>query len=156
MKQQLPETVRPMLAGLRRYAWTLTGDRRTGDWYTRIALETLLEEPYRVRARGDVKAQLYRLFADVLSVAGAASLGGQDGSDADDFSKQGLLALPLLTRHLFLLITLEGFSVERAADLLGIAESEAGSHLAAARDRMRDRLGPVPHEQEEGGSPTIQ
>ena len=136
----LRETVRPVLPNLRRYASVLTGDRRTGDWYTRIALETLLQEPFRVRADGDARFQLYKLFGDVLSVDSVASVDAQDEAESDDVLKRGLLALPLLTRHLFLLVTLEGFSVRRAAQLLGMAKSEADSLLTFARKQMRDRL----------------
>jgi hypothetical protein len=48
--------------------------------------------------------------------------------------------LPFLTRHLFLLVTLEGFSVERAAALLGMTQGEAGSLLARARKQAPDTL----------------
>lgn len=136
----LRETIRPFLSDLRRYASALTGDRRTGDWYTRIALETLLQEPFRVRAGGDVKFQLYKLLGDVLSVDGVASVDTQDEAESDDILKQGLVVLPLLTRHLFLLVTLEGFSVRRAAELLGMAKNEAESLLTFARKQMRDRV----------------
>jgi hypothetical protein len=51
-----------------------------------------------------------------------------------------LLALPLLTRHAFLLVTLEGFSVRRAAELLGMPKNEAESLLTFACKQMRDRL----------------
>jgi len=136
---RLPETVWPIFSDLRRYASALTGDRRMGDWYTRITLETLLQEPFRVRADGDVRFQLYKLLGDALSVDGVASVDAQDETESDDVLKRGLLALPLLTRHLFLLVTLEGFSVRRAAELLGMAKDEADSLLAFARKQMRDR-----------------
>jgi hypothetical protein len=86
----LRETVRPILSDLRRYASALTGDRRTGDWYTRIVLETLLQEPFRVRADGDVRFQLYKLLGDVLSVDGVASVDTQDEAESDDLLKAGL------------------------------------------------------------------
>jgi response regulator PhyR-like protein/sigma-70-like protein len=137
----LAEAISPMLPGLHRYACALTGDQCSGDWYVRIALETLLQEPFRVRADEDVKFQLYQLLGDALSVDGMASLDVGDEAESEDILEQGLHALPLLTRHLFLLVTLEGFSVRRAAELFGIAEDEANSHLAWVRKQLRGRLG---------------
>jgi hypothetical protein len=137
---RLPETVWPIFSDLRRYASALTGDRRMGDWYTRITLETLLQEPFRVRADGDVRFQLFKLRGDALSVDGVVSVDAQDETESDDVLKRGLLALPLLTRHLFLLVTLEGFSVRRAAELLGMAKGEAESFFTFAREQMRDQL----------------
>jgi DNA-directed RNA polymerase specialized sigma24 family protein len=136
----ISESVRPILSDLRRYASALTGDRRTGDWYVRITLETLLQEPFRVRAEDDVKFQLYKLFGSTLAVGGIASGNNQDAAESDDVLKQNFLALPLLTRHLFLLVTLEGFSVKRAAELLGMTRGEAVSLLAWARKQALDPL----------------
>ena len=136
----LAEAISPMLPGLHRYACALTGDECSGDWYVRIVLETLLQEPFRVRADEDVRFQLYKLLGDALSVAGMASLDVGDKAESQDTLDQGLHALPLLTRHLFLLVTLEGFSVRRAAELFGIAEDEADSHLAGVRRHLRGRL----------------
>jgi hypothetical protein len=102
----ISESVRPFLSDLRRHASALTGDRRTGDWYVRITLETLLQEPFRVRTQDDVRFQLYKLFGSALAVGGIASRNNQDAAESDDVLKQNLLALPFLTRHLFLLVTL--------------------------------------------------
>lgn len=62
-----------MLSGLRRYTPALTGDRRTGDWYTCVALETLLQEPFRVRANGKMTFQIYKLMGEVLSADSVVS-----------------------------------------------------------------------------------
>jgi DNA-directed RNA polymerase specialized sigma24 family protein len=134
----ISESVRPILSDLRRYASALTGDRRTGDWYIRITLETLLQEPFRVRAEDDVRFQLYKLFSSALAVGGVASGNNLDGAESDDVLTQNLLGLPLLTRHLFLLVTLEGFSGERAAALVSMTQSEAVSLLGWVQNQARD------------------
>lgn len=147
----LAEEILPMLPGLRRYARALVGDRRTGDWYVRIALETLLEEPFRVRADGDVRLQLYRLLGDVLSIEGVEPTDISDQIRSDEIGSgetlgDDLLRLPLLTRHLFLLVRLEGFSVQRAAKLFAISVDEVETHLVWAREQLQARPshGPVP------------
>jgi DNA-directed RNA polymerase specialized sigma24 family protein len=44
--------------------------------------------------------------------------------------------LPLLSRKLLLLVTVERFSVSRAAELLEMPEREAEVHLAGARVQL--------------------
>jgi len=131
------------LPALRRYACALTGDQRTGDWYVRVALEALLEEPSRISPNGDERFQLYKLLGEVLTIDGPASFNVPSDADADraestDSLKRRVTDLPILTRHLLLLVTLEGFSVRRAAELFGIPESEAEAHLLWARRQLRD------------------
>jgi predicted DNA-binding protein (UPF0251 family) len=124
---------------LRRYALALTGDRTTGDWYVRVALETLLEEPSRIAPDGDVKFQLYELLCDVLAIGGPASSFPAARFDQDRHGvalnlRDRVLALPLTTRHLLLLVTLEGFALEQAARMMKIPRAEAASRLRSARE----------------------
>ncbi len=128
------------LPSLRRYACALVGDRRTGDQYIRIALEMLSQEPWRIQPSDDVKFELYKAFHDALDVRFIfASDPSEDGDDADPYRgvKRGLLDLPLVNRKLLLLVTVEGFSLKRAAELLRLPEREAKSRLARARMELR-------------------
>src|SRR5215469_823243 len=126
-----------LLPGLRRYACAVTGDRQCGDRYVRIALEILAEEPWRVRAGPDVRFCLYRLFDDVLSIF---EPGPADEviEQADPYHrlKHGVLDLPFLSRKLLLLVSVERFSLGRAAELLGMPACEAEVHLAGARAQL--------------------
>ncbi len=138
----LPQALKTTVPSLRRYAIALTGDRTAGDRYVRVTLETLAEEPWRVRTAGDVRFQLYRLFHDVLHIFNVSAAdedavveltpGWQLRRDLED--------LPLLDRELLLLVLLEGFAVKQAAILLNLQVSEAARRLATARARLR-RIG---------------
>jgi DNA-directed RNA polymerase specialized sigma24 family protein len=104
----------------------------------------LLEEPSRISANGNVRFQLYKLLGEVLTIDGPASFNVPPEADADCAESAGSLKrrvadLPILTRHLLLLVTLEGFSVRRAAELFDIPEFEAEAHLLWARRQLRDR-----------------
>ncbi len=59
---------------LRRYARALVGDQGVGDTYVRICLETLVQEPGRVRAGPDTRVQVFSLFHEVLSRTGRPRL----------------------------------------------------------------------------------
>jgi len=132
------------LPNLRRYAIALTGSRSSGDAYIRAALEILLEEPTRVRPEGDLKFQLYGLIRDVMGIFGPGwfDQAADEGELYDDICRKplatSLIELPLLTRQLFLLVTLEGFSLERAAELMDVTQSEAQIHVAWAREQLND------------------
>ena len=135
----LHERVIELLPGLRRYACALTGNRGIGDEYIRVALLVQMEDPRHLKADVDLKFHLYKLFHKVLDalivpadesvaeVAGAASFPGVE---------EGLIALPLLSRKILLLTSVEGFAVERAAALLGLPVREARLRLVRARMQM--------------------
>jgi len=133
----LIEEIATLLPSLRRYACAVTGDRRSGERYVRIALEILAEEPWRIQPGQDVKFCLYKLFGDVLSIFESdPGDGSADQADPYHRPKHGLMDLPLLSRKLLLLVTVERFPLSRAAELLEMPAREAEVHLAGARARL--------------------
>ncbi len=133
----LIQEIAPLLRSLHRYARAVTGDLCTGERYVHIALEILAEEPWRVRPGQDVKFRLYKLFDEVLSIFEPAP--GDDSADqADPYHrlKHGVMDLPLLSRKLLLLVTVEHFPLCRAAELLEMPAREAEVHLAGARAQL--------------------
>lgn len=133
----LIQEIATVLPSLRRYARAVVGDHRSGDRYIRVALEILAEEPWRVRPGRDVKFHLYKLFDDVLSIfQPGPSAGMIDEADPYHRLKHGVLDLPLVSRKLLLLVTVERFPLSRAAELLQMPAREAEVHLAGARARL--------------------
>ena len=127
------QEISKLLPSLRRYARSVTGDRRSADRYIRIALEILAEEPWRVTPGQEVKFGLYKLFDDVLSIFEPdPAVDAIDRADPYHRLKHGVLDLPLLTRKLLLLVTVERFPLSRAAELLQMPARQAEIHLAGA------------------------
>jgi CheY-like chemotaxis protein/DNA-directed RNA polymerase specialized sigma24 family protein len=125
---------------LRRYARALVGSQQTGDTYVRICLEALLQEPERVTATGDVRLQLFHLFHDVWTRT-SASDEAPDGSEPHDLSVEARLqALPVSERQMLLLTTLEGFSVQDAAQILGLSHEEGADLLASAWSSVNEQM----------------
>ncbi|HEX6102970.1 MAG TPA: response regulator [Alphaproteobacteria bacterium] len=124
---------------LRRYARALTGSQERGDRYVRVCLETILEEPGRIVPDEDPRLQLYSVFHDVWAVV--QSVAPEDDGDPDgaggDSLQQGLAALPAIERQVLLLISLEGFSYEETAQILGIERDEVRLLLHAAQEEMQ-------------------
>jgi DNA-directed RNA polymerase specialized sigma24 family protein len=129
----LIQEISKLLPSLRRYARAVTGDRRSADRYIRIALEILAEEPWRLAPGRELKFDLYKLFDDVLSVFEPDPAGDPiDQTDPYHRLKHGVLDLPILSRKLLLLVTVERFPLSRAARLLQMPAREAQIHLAGA------------------------
>lgn len=123
---------------LRRYARALTGSQERGDRYVRVCLETLLQEPERIRADQDPRLQLYSVFHDVWAVV--QSVAPEEVEDADpgvDRLQQGLAALPAIERQVLLLVSLEGFSYEETGLILGLEREEVRELLHAAQEEMQ-------------------
>ncbi|HLJ19803.1 MAG TPA: hypothetical protein VKU84_06375 [Stellaceae bacterium] len=134
---QVAEDIIRILPGLRRYACALTGSTRSGDEYIRVALEALVEEPWRVPPRSDVKPELYSLLHRTLRVCRFQDTDISDSADQHADMRHRLHQLSLADRELVLLVDLEGFAPDDAAALLGLSETDAEWRLASARRVLR-------------------
>jgi len=133
----LIQEIAPHLPSLRRYARAVMGERSTGERYVHIVLEILAEEPWHVWPGQDVKFRLYKLFDQVLSIfEPARSDASADQADPYHGLKHGVMDLPLSSRKLLLLVTVERFPISRAAEMLEMPAREAEVHLAGARAQL--------------------
>src|SRR5581483_4126353 len=121
---------------LRRYARALTGSQQSGDAYVAAMLEALLQDPSLLDERHGARAGLFRLFTQIWNSVAI--------NDTPDLAPQSmpperrLSNITPLPRQAFLLLSLEGFSEEEVAFILGtdIAETRrladsAGREMAA-------------------------
>jgi DNA-directed RNA polymerase specialized sigma24 family protein len=123
---------------LRRYARALTGNQASGDAYVGAMLEALLQDPALLDEQHGPRAGLFRLFTQIWN-----SVSLNDDTDADVTSlpmpsERRLSNITPLPRQAFLLLSLEGFSEEEVAFVLGtdVAETRqladtAGREMAA-------------------------
>jgi len=121
---------------LRRYARALTGSQSAGDAYVAEVLEALIEDPSIIRDGGDPRVQLYRIFTKVW---GSVAVNKRTHSvDRSSTVEERLGHLTPRARQAFLLVAVEGFSENDAAQVLDVDTSalrslveEAGRELAA-------------------------
>ena len=123
---------------LRRYARALTGNQASGDAYVGAMLEALLQDPALLDEAHGPRAGLFRLFTQIWN-----SVSLNDDTDAEVAtlpmpSERRLSNITPLPRQAFLLLSLEGFSEEEVAFILGtdVAETRrladaAGREMAA-------------------------
>ena len=121
---------------LRRYARALTGTQGSGDAYVAEVLEALIEDPSIIERSADPRVELYRAFTKIWQ-----SVPLNDRSEPADRGlpvEERLGHLTPRARQAFLLVALEGFSENDAAQVLEVDTStlrnlveEAGRELAA-------------------------
>ena len=121
---------------LRRYARALTGSQSSGDAYVGEVLEALIEDSSIIQRGGDPRVELYRTFTKIWQ-----SVPLNERSDPGERGlpvEERLGHLTPRARQAFLLVALEGFSENDAAQVLEVDTStlrnlveEAGRELAA-------------------------
>ena len=121
---------------LRRYARALTGSQASGDAYVAATLEALIADRSIIEDPRGPRVALYRLFTKIWnSVAVNDNRASAEGVLPGE---QKLAHITPLPRQAFLLVALEGFSEDEAAQILevdlptlrGLVE-ESGRELAA-------------------------
>src|SRR6185312_4712935 len=121
---------------LRRYARALTGNQASGDAYVGAMLEALLQDASLLDEKHGPRAGLFRLFTRIWN-----SVSLNDDAEVTTLpmpSERRLSNITPLPRQAFLLLSLEGFSEQEVASILGtdIAETRrladaAGREMAA-------------------------
>jgi DNA-directed RNA polymerase specialized sigma24 family protein/CheY-like chemotaxis protein len=123
---------------LRRYARALSGSQASGDAYVAATLESLITEPKALESLPNQRVALYRLFTKIWN---SVTLNGKaEGTVTSPglAPEQHITQITPRPRQAFLLVALEGFSEDEAAQILevdlptlrGLVE-ESGRELAA-------------------------
>ena len=104
------------LPSLRRYARALTGSQASGDAYVVATVESLIASPKMLEASSNSRVGLYRLFTKIWN--SVAVNGAADANEIILPPEQHLTQITPRPRQAFLLVALEGFSEEDAAEVL--------------------------------------
>lgn len=132
--QFLSSVVAELLPYLRRYARALTGSQASGDKYAATTLEALLEDRSVFEQGMSHKVALFRAFHQIWTSLGApvASFESGPAKRAQELMKR----LTANTREALLLKTVEEFTVEEIAQIMGVDEDEIVHLLKIARQEM--------------------
>ena len=135
----LATEIAPHLPYLRRFARSLCGNQESGDAYVVHALEAVIAEPSSFPAGIDPKIGIYKTFVRVWN---SIPLNGEPDqpqtSPGRALSDRRLESITPRPRQAFLLVAVEGFKPEHAAQILdcSVAQlnaltTEAGREIAA-------------------------
>ena len=147
------------LPRLRRYARALTGDAARADDLVQDTLERALAKLDLWQPGSDLRAWLFTLMHNLFvnqirssrppdtsldEAMDIATSGGQmEALGARDIHA-ALARLPVQQREVMLLVGLEQFAYEEAAQVLGVPLGTVMSRLSRARERMRHMLAGQP------------
>ena len=109
------------LPQLRRFSRALTGSQQSGDAYVAAVLEALIAEPTALKPESNIRVELYRIFCkwwESISLNLQSAPAGSEPSWIAAAQKR-LSGMPPLAREAFLLMTVEGFSVDEISTVLG-------------------------------------
>jgi DNA-directed RNA polymerase specialized sigma24 family protein/CheY-like chemotaxis protein len=130
------QTILQHLPPLRRYARALTGNQPSGDAYVAATVESLIASPKILEASSSPRVGLYRLFTKIWNSIPVN--GKSERPDPTLPHEQHLTQITPRPRQAFLLVALEGFSEEEAAEVLDCSLptlrdliEESGRELAA-------------------------
>jgi DNA-directed RNA polymerase specialized sigma24 family protein len=132
--------IAPHLPYLRRFARSLCGSQKSGDAYVGATLEALIADLDSFPADTAPKVGLYRLF-----MASWASIPLNVASDSDPeaeptAAQRNVSQLTPRSRQAFLLRTVEGFSRDEVAEILGVAPDEVDRLIAEAGREIAQRV----------------
>ncbi|MGO4387352.1 RNA polymerase sigma factor [Microvirga sp. 2YAF29] len=153
---EIASLLEPQIPGLRRYAWALLRDNEAADDLVQDTLEKAIRHWGQRHREGELRAWLFaiqrNLFIDDLrrrkgrgTKVGVEALDSVPASgDATDGHAgmrdllAGLDALSEEHRAVLLLVGVEDFSYEQAAQVLGVPLGTVMSRLSRARKHLRE------------------
>lgn len=125
---------------LRRFARAVTGSQTSGDAYVAAMLEALIADISIMPKSDDDKAAVYRLFINVFNRLDVNPAPIETPFAWEKRAASNLLNLPKRERIAFLLVALEGFSHENAAEILGVDDGEFSELMNEALRQISEQV----------------
>ena len=126
------ERVAPHLPYLRRFARAVTGSQSSGDAYVVSTLEAMLADPGVYQNELPPRVALYRAFLKILNSVELNNYTAEQGHPGIDAVKRNLEILAPPARQAFLLIAVEEFTLQQAAQILDASEQDVQRHIDEA------------------------
>ncbi len=118
--------IAPHLPYLRRFARAATGSQTSGDAYVAATLEALIADVSIFPESSSDRISLYRLFSQLFSSSSVSIPTPQPHFVWEQRAARNLSNLAPKQRQAFLLVSVEGFSSEQAAEILGASAEDFG------------------------------
>ena len=133
----LAREIAPHLPLLRRYARALTGAQESGDAFVAAALEAIVARPNEFPRDADARVGLYQVFHSIWSSANIeVETDSSETTRGAQKAQERLRALAPLSRQALLLTTLESFTTQETALILGKSPQDVNALLEDALDEL--------------------
>lgn len=120
---------------LRRFARALSGSQQSGDAFVLAMLECLVEDPSLLRNDLENRVAIYNLFLRVWG-----SVRTNNGTEMSEDHVATLAALTPRSRQAFLLVTLENFSEDEAAQVLDVDPASFAAMIEEAGREIAEQV----------------
>ena len=128
----LSAKIAPHLPFLRRFARAVSGSQSSGDALVAAVLEAIIADISIFPEASNERIALYRLFAKLFTSISIRVPYETPTSAWEQRASANLSSLAPRPRQAFLLVAVEGFTDEEAAEILDATESEFASLIAQA------------------------
>jgi DNA-directed RNA polymerase specialized sigma24 family protein len=128
----LASRIAPHLPYLRRFSRAVTGSQTSGDAYVAASLEALIADTSVFPETGSDRVSLYKLFSTLFSSSAVRVPEPTSGFAWEVRAARNLANLAPRPRQAFLLIAVEGFSAEEAAEILSTTPEQFSDLLDEA------------------------
>lgn len=132
----LSTSIAPELPYLRRYARALTGSQASGDAMVAAVLEALIENVDVFPSASSDRIALYNLFGRLFNKVAVTLPHETPTTQWEQSAQTNLSTIAPLPRQAFLLVSVEGFSEQQAAEILGVSEDKLGALLTEASEEI--------------------
>ena len=127
--------IAPHLPYLRRFSRAVTGSQTSGDAYVAAALEALIADVSIFPEGSNDRISLYRLFSKLFSSSAVQVPAPQPHFVWEQRAAHNLSNLAPTERQAFLLVSVEGFTHQEAAEVLDVS---AGDFAELLDDASRE------------------
>ena len=128
----LSATIAPHLPFLRRFSRAVSGSQASGDALVAAMLEALIADVSMFPQASNPRIALYKIFAKLFTSVAIRVPQETPTSLWEQRAAANLTAIAPLPRQAFLLVAVEGFTEEEAAEILDVSEDEFSSLLSEA------------------------
>lgn len=136
----LSTRIAPHLPYLRRFSRAVTGSQTSGDAHVAATLEALVAEPSIFPKASTDRIGLYKLFANLFTSSDVQVNPASSEYAWEKHSSANLGCLATQARQAFVLIAVEGFSQEEAAEILSVDEDGFNELLSQAAEEISRQI----------------
>ncbi|MXN63641.1 response regulator [Stappia sp. GBMRC 2046] len=136
----LSSRIAPHLPYLRRFARAVTGSQASGDAYVAATLEALIADISIFPQASNDRVGLYRLFSQLFDTTKLDVPAKSSPFAWEQRAASNLARVTPEGRKAFLLISVEGFEVGEAAEILGVTSDEFSRLLSRASDEISKQV----------------
>jgi CheY-like chemotaxis protein len=116
--------IAPHLPYLRRFSRAVTGSQTSGDAYVAATLEALIADTSIFPEASSDRIALYKLFSQLFTSSAVRIPNPQPHFVWEQRAARNLANLAPKPRQAFLLVAVEGFTNEQAAEILDLSDEE--------------------------------